>query len=89
MFGKYGKDIVCSAVSALAINTVNSIDCLTDNKFEVNEGEDGLLRFKFTSEPDKNGQLLIESLALGITDIKEEYGDKYLKVKFKDKSETL
>lgn len=89
MFGKYGKDIVCSAVSVLAINTVNSIDCLTDNKFEVEEGKDGLLKFKFTSEPDKKGQLLIESLALGITDIKEEYGDKYLKVKFKDKSETL
>ena len=89
MFGKYGKDIVCSAVSVLAINTINSIDCLTDNKFEVDEDQDGLLKFKFTSEPDKKGQLLIESLALGITDIKNEYGDKYLKVKFMDKSETL
>lgn len=28
-----GYDIICSAVSALAINTVNSIENLTDDRF--------------------------------------------------------
>ncbi len=84
MFGKYGKDIVCSAVSVLAINTINSVENLTDNKFEVEEDESGLLRFKFTSEPDKKGQLLLESMALGILGIHKEYGSKYLQVNFKE-----
>ncbi|MBQ7707812.1 MAG: ribosomal-processing cysteine protease Prp [Lachnospiraceae bacterium] len=84
MFGKYGKDIVCSAVSVLAINTVNSVSELTDNKFDIEKGKSGLLKFKYTSEPDEKGQLLLESLALGILGIEEEYGSKYLQVNFKE-----
>ena len=84
MFGKYGKDIVCSAVSVLAINTVNSVSELTDNKFDIEKGKSGLLKFKYTSEPDERGQILLESLALGILGIEEEYGSKYLQVNFKE-----
>ncbi len=84
MFGKYGKDIVCSAVSTLVMNTVNSIENLTEVKFEIDKNESGILKFKFTSEPDEKGQLLLESLVIGIIGIHEEYGNKYLQVYFKE-----
>ncbi len=84
MFAKYGKDIVCSAVSVLAINTVNSVSELTNNKFDIEKSKSGNLKFKFTSDPDEKGQLLLESLALGILGIEEEYGSKYLQVNFKE-----
>ena len=73
-FDNSGKDIVCAAVSALAINTINSIDSLTDNKFEIKEVKSGLLEFKFTLQSDEKGQLLLKSLTLGITEIQKEYG---------------
>ena len=34
-FAKRGKDIVCSAVSVLLINTVNSIKCFTEDEIEA------------------------------------------------------
>ena len=83
-FDNSGKDIVCAAVSALTINTINSVDSLTDNTFEINDGKSGLLEFKFTSHSDEKGQLLLNSLALGITGIQKEYGEKYLQVYFKE-----
>ena len=83
-FANAGKDIVCSAVSVLAINTINSIEKFTENKYELNQGKSGLLEFKFSSVSDDKGQLLLDSLVLGITAIEKEYGGKYLQVTFKE-----
>ncbi len=33
-YAEEGQDIVCAAVSVLMINTVNSLDAFTDDKFE-------------------------------------------------------
>ena len=37
----HGKDIVCSAVTALSFNAVNSIELFTDAKFKCDLEEDG------------------------------------------------
>ena len=34
-------DIICAAVSALAVNTINAIEQFTEDPFEVEEAEDG------------------------------------------------
>lgn len=86
-FAEYGSDIVCASVSALAINTVNSIEALTDDKALANvEEETGLLTFSFSgSDVSEKGQLFIESLILGLKGICEEYNDDdYLKILFKE-----
>jgi len=81
-FAKYGSDVVCAAVSMLAINTVNSIEKFTSDKFTVDENEKkGLISFRFTSdEISPSAILLVDSLVLGLTGAAEEYGD-YLSVK--------
>lgn len=86
-YGEYGSDIICASVSALAINTVNSIEAFTDDKVAVNVDEEtGLLTLSFSgNNVTEKGQLLINSLILGLKGICEEYGnDNYLKILFKE-----
>jgi uncharacterized protein YsxB (DUF464 family) len=76
--GAHGHDIVCAAVSALAINTVNSIDSLAGVKpiIEVNEAEGGFLEVALprdiTNEQRNIAQILMESLLLGLQAIQTE-----------------
>ncbi len=83
-YAKSGSDIVCSAVSALCINTVNSVDRLTDNKFDVDVDQAGTIEFNFKSNPDDKGNLLVSALSLGLTELYKEYDGKYLQVYFKE-----
>ncbi|MBQ6128794.1 MAG: ribosomal-processing cysteine protease Prp [Lachnospiraceae bacterium] len=83
-FAKSGKDIVCSAISALTINTANSIMTLTDTKISVSEN-DGFLSWKFDEGSDDRSDLLMDSLLIGLGSLEEEYGN-YLKVEIKEVS---
>ncbi len=83
-YARRGQDIVCSAVSALAINTINSIDRLTDAKFETDISDAGSIKFKFKSQSDDKSQLLVSALSLGLTELYKEYDGKYLQVYFKE-----
>ena len=83
-FAKSGKDIVCSAVSVLTINTINSIESFTDNKYKLDNSKSGLILFKFLSQSDEKGQLLLKSLLLGLEGIESEYGSRYLQINFKE-----
>ncbi len=79
-YAESGFDIICAAVSAIAINTINSISQFTDDKFTVNQDEkDGLLEFKMTALSDYS-ELLLKSMRLGILSISDEYGSEYVKI---------
>lgn len=88
-FASYGNDIVCSAVSVLAINTMNSIEQFTDDKFNGSvQREDGIVSFEIISGPaSASAVLLLKSLVLGLNAIQSEYGKKYIKIKIKKKQE--
>jgi hypothetical protein len=83
-YAESGKDIICAAVSALTINTVNSVEKFTDNRYSVVQDEAGSIKFKFDEKSDENGQLLLSSLSLGLTELAKEYGDRHLQVYFKE-----
>ncbi|MGN0152609.1 MAG: ribosomal-processing cysteine protease Prp [Wujia sp.] len=83
-YARYNKDIVCASVSILTINTVNAIEKLTDNRFKCEQGESGLIQFKFLSDSDEAGQILLRTLAMGLDGISREYGEKYLQVHYKE-----
>lgn len=76
----HGEPIVCSAVSALTINTVNSIQTFTEEEINLDVGKDGGYMF-FEITNVKNGgsnektQLLMNSLVLGLKSIEENYGE--------------
>ena len=69
----HGKDIVCAAVSALVINTCNSIEALTEDNFtgESNEKK-GYLLFELAEPCSDESKLLMRSLELGIRDIQKD-----------------
>ena len=79
-YAEAGFDIICAAVSALTVNTINSIEKFTDDAFKA-EAKDGMLRWKFTEFPlSKETNLLMDSLILGLYDIRENYGKNYIKI---------
>ncbi len=76
-----GSDIVCAAVSMLVINTVNSLEALTDTAMQVEAEEtSGMISFRFTED----GRLLVDSLILGLANVAGQYGKRYVKLKFKE-----
>ncbi len=78
-FAGEGLDIVCAAVSALIITTVNSLEAFTHDKIRVKD-DDGFVDLRFSPEQSDEARLLMDSLLLGLTEIETSYGRKYLKV---------
>ena len=76
-FAEEGEDIVCSAVTALSFNAVNSIDAFCKDKIILDKADDsegGYLEF-YIKNPSKEADLLLKSYELGIKSICEEYGE--------------
>jgi uncharacterized protein YsxB (DUF464 family) len=71
-YAKRGKDILCSAVSALTLSCVYSITELTGDTAEVKEA-DGNLQCMVSIPVSPESELLLKSLYLGISSIAEEY----------------
>ena len=84
-YAEPGEDILCSAVSALAINTVNSIEELTSDHL-IAEVKNGNLRAKVRGEVSQASHILIKSLQIGLCEIYREYGDEYIRIFFKEVS---
>lgn len=79
--GPFGSDIVCAAVSALTISTVNGIDALAGFApiVETNEDESGYLYVELLSAINQEqmniAQILVENLLLGLQAIEKENFD--------------
>ena len=81
-YGDGTIDIVCAAVSALELNFANSVEELTNAKFEVHFGEEeGSFDFVLLGKRNENAELLLKSLLLGYAAIRQEYGSEYLLIK--------
>lgn len=78
-YAEYGSDIICSGISALAINCVNSIEKFTEDTFSVESDEQrGMIDFQLSAESSKETQLLLRSFVLGVTEISKTYGSQYV-----------
>lgn len=84
-YAEEGEDIICAAVSALAINFYNSVETFTEDPFEGAAGqEDVQFDFRFTSDISPESQLLMNSLVLGLQNIEKDYGRTYIIIRFKE-----
>lgn|SRR5574344_784086 len=82
---RYGKDIVCAAVSILVLNTMNSIEAFTQDKIKYDYDEkSGYINFKFVSEISSESKILMNSLVLGLTGILEDGNEKFISIIFKE-----
>ena len=85
LYADKGQDIVCAAVSALTINTVNSLEQLTTDSFVLHSDEAaGRISVRFEKEPGEAAALLLSSYELGISGIAESYGTQYLSLEMKE-----
>lgn len=74
----HGDSVVCAAVSALVINTVNSIERFTDEKMNYSYDEKGGIIFMElpnvkAGNHNHDCDLLLKSLLLGLLSIKDDY----------------
>lgn len=68
-----GEDVVCAAISALVINTVNAINELTEDEADADIDEDeGYIDVSFFDTPGHDAQLLLKALALGLTNMEDD-----------------
>lgn len=81
LFADYGSDIVCAAVSVLALNTLNSIEALCGDRFDaLEDAEKGYLKAEFKSDLSSEANLLMKSLLFGLDGLSEEYGKKFITI---------
>ena len=84
-FARFGQDIVCAAVSSLALNMANSVEEFTDDHFEGSVSDDGgYFSFSFPDEISPESQLLMKSLILGLQNIQRDYGAEYINFRFRE-----
>lgn len=85
-YAKHGSDIICAAVSALTVNTVNAIEKYTDDRIIIKTNAlSGLLAFKFIGKASERSILLVDSLILGLQEIQNDNCSKeYIKIIFKE-----
>ncbi len=80
-YAEEGYDIICAAVSALTINTCNSLEALTDDDMEIEQAEDGgYLKLVLHAPVSEQAQILLDSLVLGLTMIENSYGSDFLDI---------
>lgn len=81
-YGDGKIDIVCAAISALELNFVNSVNELTNAKFDVHlSKEKGSFDFKLLGERNEKAELLLQSLLMGYQAVQEAYGETYLMIR--------
>ncbi len=86
-YAEGGRDIVCAAVSALVINTVNAIEAFCDQDFSLQTDEKtGRIELRLTHPVNEKTNLLMDSFVLGMTGIKNEYGSSYITFTMKEVS---
>ena len=82
-YAEAGEDIVCAGISTLTINTVNSIEKFTGDKFVLNTNEDNALIELKMSSLSNESKILLQAFELGITSIAQNNAE-YLLINFKE-----
>ncbi len=79
LYADAGKDVVCAAVSMLAINTANAIESLAGCDLETaSDKESGMLKVLFPEGLNDKGRLLMDAMVLGIDSTEKSYGSRYV-----------
>ncbi len=84
-YAEAGSDIVCASISVLVINTINSIERLTQDEIRVDtREEDGMIDMRFVKAAGERSSLLLDSMVLGLQEVGRQYGNRYLRLHFEE-----
>ena len=82
---KNQPDILCAAISALVIGTINSLEELAGEKLVVAQEESsGFIKCDFQCSLQEKSVFLLDSMVFSLENLSREYGKKYLQVKFEE-----
>ena len=82
-YAEEGFDVICAAVSVLMVNAINSIEKFTDDAFAVRQDE-GLVELILEGNVSEKTALLLDSMILGLQEIRNSYGNEYIELRFKE-----
>ena len=82
-YAQEGSDIICAAVSALTVSTVNSVERFTSDRFHTSVSE-GFLEFRLDNGCSRETALLMDAMILGLEDIQKTYGNEYIGLMYKE-----
>ena len=82
-YAEEGYDIICSAVSALVVNAVNSIEAFTGDRFAARE-DDGVVELILEGTVSDRTTFLLDSMILGLRDIQTQYGNEFIRLKIEE-----
>lgn len=84
-YDDHGHDVVCAAISVLAINTENSIDILTDDMYELQYDEDtALIDIQMNGSISETSSILLQAFEIGVHAISENYGKDYIQIRIEE-----
>ena len=85
-FAKKGKpDILCSAISALSIHTINGLEKVAGQDISVSTDEStGFMRCIINGIPNNGTVTLMDAFVNSVRDLSDEYGEKFLQVKIQE-----
>lgn len=78
-FSQLGTDIVCAAVSAIVIGTLNALDQMESKTIKVINNISGLVKIKVVII-NNNNQVILKTMLWQLKTISAQY-KKYLKIK--------
>lgn len=71
-YGALGYDIVCAAISALTVTTVNALQEVAEKEIHLIE-RDGVVDYRIRGRPNRQTDTLLQTVAAGYKGIAEEY----------------
>ncbi len=80
-FAENGRDIICAAVSVLALNTANALESLVQAHVLAEADDAGSVICQVTDYQRPEVQLLMNTLLLGLQSVQESYGRQYLDIR--------
>ena len=85
-YAQAGQDIVCAAVTVLAVNTMNAIERYADDKFSaISDEEAGLIACHFSGVPSYEANLLLNAMILGLSEMAhDENYETYIDLTFEE-----
>ncbi|GEN33047.1 MULTISPECIES: ribosomal-processing cysteine protease Prp [Aneurinibacillus] len=79
----YGRDLVCAAVSAISLGTVNAVELLLNVGLPARQGDSGFLEVKvpddYAPELAEKVQLLLEGMIASLYSVAVSH-DKYVRI---------
>ena len=85
IFGKREPDVLCAAISTLAIATNNALEALGGEiVHETVNKETGFFKCDFESVLQEKSIFLMDSFVYSLENLSKEYGEEYLQVKFEE-----